>query len=105
MKVTMTEGYLRDEGYKAVKTVTESNNTIVVWGSKEIGYDLTIRLSATQKKYADVCFINACALRHVALRSEVEAFAMQRKVTSKIEFLEAIKEIEKELKERTSGGK
>ena len=45
------------------------------------------------------------ALRHVALRSEVEAFAMQRKVTSKIEFLEAIQEIEKELKERTNGGK
>ena len=104
MKVTMTEGYLRDEGYKAVKTVVKENNKIVVWGSKEIGYDLMIRLSATQMKYADVCFINACALRHVALRSEVEAFATQRKVTSKIEFLEAIQAIEKELKEN-SGGK
>lgn len=104
MKVTMTEGYLRDEGYTAVKTVVKKNK-IVVWGSKAIGYDLIIRLSATQMKYADVCFINACVLRHVALRSEVEAFAMQRKVTSKIEFLEAIQEIEKELKERTNGGK
>ena len=104
MKVTMTEGYLRDEGYTAVKTVVKKNK-IVVWGSKAIGYDLIIRLSATQMKCADVCFINACVLRHVALRSEVEAFAMQRKVTSKIEFLEAIQEIEKELKERTNGGK
>ena len=103
MKVTMAEGYLRDEGYTAVKTVVKEKNKIVVWGSKAIGYDLTIRLSATQMKYADVCFINACALRHVALRSEVEAFATQRKVTSKIEFLEAIREIEKELKE--NGGK
>ena len=102
MKVTMTEGYLRDEGYTAVKTVVKENNKIVVWGSKKIGYDLMIRLSATQMKYADVCFINACVLRNVALRSEVEAFAMQRKVTSKIEFLEAIQEIEKELK---TGGK
>lgn len=102
MKVTMTEGYLRDEGYTAVKTVVKEKK-IVVWGSKAIGYDLIIRLSATQMKYADVCFINACVLRHVALRSEVEAFATQRKATSKIEFLEAIKMIEKELKE--SGGK
>ena len=103
MKVTMTEGYLRDEGYTAVKTAVKENNKIVVWGSKAIGYDLTIRLSATQMKYADVCFINACALRNVALRSEVEAFAMQRKVTSKIEFLEAIHAIEKELKENLGG--
>ena len=104
MRVTMAECYLRDEGYTAVKTVAKENNKIVVWGSKAIGYDLTIRLSATQMKYADVCFINACVLRNIALRSEVEAFATQRKVTSKIEFLEAIKMIEKELKEN-SGGK
>lgn len=104
MKVTMTEGYLRDEGYTAIKTVVKEKNKIVIWGSKAIGYDLIIRLSATQMKYADVCFINACVLRHVALRSEVEAFATQRKVTSKIEFLEAIQAIEKELKEN-SGGK
>lgn len=100
----MTEGYLRDEGYTAVKTVVKEKNKIVVWGSKAIGYDLIIRLSATQMKYADVCFINACVLRNVALRSEVETFATQRKATSKIEFLEAIKMIEKELKEN-SGGK
>ena len=102
MKATMTEQYLRDEGYSAIRTYHYHHKTMVL-ASKRIAYNYRMSICIKQEDYNEACFVNACLLKSVAMSSIIEDFARECLASSKKEFISTIRRMEEEFKENLGG--